>query len=521
MNNSIRNDFPYPIAKVYLKTINAEEPIEKFTMIGYLFEITLKYASAISISEYLNSSIRDDTINKILSGINRPSLGKWAEFLRETLKFNKTNGKSLLGDNYFKRNAEYKKMVSAVNKMNEQLNPDKPQIVSTVSPEFFTNTFVSFRNKTKGHGAIQKNDCMKINDTLLEGVEEYILSFEEFVKYTPAYINKIELGKGDEYLFSLQKLSGTDIVRASFSTEERLKSIGKGHICLCEKSESGLKPILSLHPIFIFIEDKEEVYVLNESESSRLEYLCYHKGGKDAIYSPDELKEDFIEKFGDIIKVDGLKSKPIEQKPYSNDVKEIVETKEKKAFPFVAVVGSSLGFIIILVVVYFIFINNKKDNIKTELIDKTDTINKVEIGKAVIDTIKEEILNEKVSSKKEDSKPITTKPIQEEKRGTKEISSNTYEEHPDTPPKSNDRVEEYIDYSNLRMAETFQGSVRLKAFINEKGRVEKTEILSGIDSRFDNAASEAVKKLQFTPATKNSKNVKSTLIISVPFKGKR
>jgi len=141
MNNSIRNDFPYPIAKVYLKTINAEEPIEKFTMIGYLFEITLKYAAAISISEYLSGSKRDDTINRILSGINRPSLGKWAEFLRETLKFNKANGTSILSDGYFKRNADYKKMVLAVNKMNEHLNPEKPQVVTTVSPEFFYKHF--------------------------------------------------------------------------------------------------------------------------------------------------------------------------------------------------------------------------------------------------------------------------------------------------------------------------------------------------------------------------------------------
>ena len=148
-------------------------------------------------------------------------------------------------------------MVIAVNKMNEQLNSEKPQVVSTLSPEFFTNTFVSYRNKTKGHGAIQKADCQKINDILLEGVEEYILSFEEFIKFTPAYISKIEVGKGEEFIFTLQKLSGTDMVRASFSTEEKNKSIGKGHICLCERVEGGLKPVLSLHPIFIFIEEKQ------------------------------------------------------------------------------------------------------------------------------------------------------------------------------------------------------------------------------------------------------------------------
>lgn len=519
MNNTIRNDFPYPIAKVYLKTINAEEPIEKFTMIGYLFEITLKYASAISISEYLSGTARDETINRILSGINRPSLGKWAEFFRETLKFNRANGKTVFGDNYFKRNADLKKMVMAVNKMNEQLNPEKPQVVSTLSPEFFTNTFVNYRNKTKGHGAIQKSDCQKINDILLEGIEEYILSFEEFVKFIPAYISKIEVGKGEEFIFTLQKLSGTDMVRASFSTEEKLKSIGKGHICLCERTESGLKPVLSLHPIFIFIEDKEEVYVLNESETSRMEYLCYHKGGKDAIYSPDELKEDFIEKFGDIIKIDTGKPRAPEIKTVVQEPVYTQKTEEKK-FPMLAVVGSSAGFILILVVVYLMLL---KDNGKTnnnqpaESLGKTDSNTIVKEDKPAPQKKETPAETSKGDLKTQPDKKTTA----DEKPAKEKAVEDIYYDRPDSPPVAIGKPDDYLDYSELRMAPTFQGSVRLKAYVNEIGKIDKTEILSGIDSRFDNAASKAVKQLKFTPATKGGKNVKSVIIISVPFKGQR
>jgi len=520
MNNTIRNDFPYPVAKVYLKTINAEEPIEKFTMIGYLFEITLKYASAISISEYLSGVQRDETINRILSGISRPSLGKWAEFMRETLKFNRAAGRTLFSDSYFKRNADFKKMILAVNKMNEQLNPDKPQVVSTLSPEFFANTFVSYRNKTKGHGAIQKADCQKINDILLEGVEEFILSFEEFVKYAPAYISKIEVGKGEEFIFTLQKLSGTDMVRATFSTTEKLKSMGKGHICLCEKTEGGLKPILSLHPIFIFIEDKEEVYVLNESETSRMEYLCYHKGGKDAIYSPDELKEDFVEKFGDIIKIDGSKSKPVETKQPAAARDYTPPKEEKKPIPAIAVIGTSAGFVLILVVVYFLLLKGDgssptadKEGLKTDSsgVVKQDTPPAEQ--QTSTDT-KPAAVKETESIKNQDDKKDgkTAKPGEVE---------NTYVDQPDTPPVAAGKPDDYLDYSELKMAPTFQGSVRLKAYINESGKAEKTEILSGIDSRFDNAASGAVKQMKFTPATKDGKKVKSTIIISVPFKGQR
>jgi TonB family protein len=512
MNNTIRNDFPYPIAKVYLKTINAEEPIEKFTMIGYLFEIALKYASAISISEYLCGITRDDTINKILSGINRPSIGKWAEFLRETLKYNRNTGKSLFGDSYFKRNADFKKMVLAVNKMNEHLNPEKPQIISTLSPEFFTNTFVSYRNKTKGHGAIQKADCQKINDILLEGVEEYILSFEEFIKFTPAYISKIEVGKGEEFIFTLQKLNGTDMVRATFSTTEKIKSIGKGHICLCERTESGLKPILSLHPIFIFIEDKEEVYVLNESETSRMEYLCYHKGGKDAIYSPDELKEDFAEKFGDIVKMDSVKIKATEPTTYIPAAEHVKSEPEKKGFPFLAVVGTSVGFILILIAAYFLLIKGGGKTEPTQLA-KIDS-------SSIVKTNPTPSQGQTTSPGNKPTDDEKKKAVEKAETG-KQSTENTYIDNPDTPPIASGKPDDFIDYSNLKMAASFQGSVRVKAYINETGKVDKTDIVSGIDTRFDNAAANAVKQLKFTPAAKGGKKIKSIIIITVPFKGQK
>ncbi len=523
MNNTIRNDFPYPIAKVYLKTINAEEPIEKFTMIGYLFEIALKYASAISISEYLTGVERDETINRILSGISRPSLGKWAEFLRETVKFNRNSGKFIFSDGYFKRSADFKKMVLAVNKMNEHLNPDKPQVVSTLSPEFFTNTFVSYRNKTKGHGAIQKADCQKINDILLEGVEEYILSFEEFVKYIPAYISKIEVGKGEEFIFTLQKLSGTDMVRSSFSTEEKLKSIGKGHICLCQPTETGLKPVLSLHPILIFIEDKEEVYVLNESETSRMEYLCYHKGGKDAIYSPDELKEDFAEKFGDIIKIDVTKPKPAETRQYTPpaDYATAPVKETKKGLPLVAVLTTSIGFVVILIAAYFLLLkgNSNVESAKNEIISKDSAVLSVKQDKPAV-------TGETPGAKSQttDKQAPAGNKKENDKAGAAENNpegKDVYVDRPDTPPTANGKPEDFIDYSGIRMAATFQGSVRVKAYINESGKVDKTEILSGIDSRFDNAALKAVKQMKFTPAAKGGKKVKSSLVISVPFKGQK
>ena len=102
----------------------------------------------------------------------------------------------------------------------------------------------------------------------------------------------------------------------------------------------------------------------------------------------------------------------------------------------------------------------------------------------------------------------------------KEKESDVYEVDFDSPPTTRDKPETFLDYTNLRMDPTFEGSVQLYAYIDEKGRVEKTEIITGINSRFDRQASRATMRLIYRPAIKNAKAVKSKIILSVPFKGK-
>jgi hypothetical protein len=518
MNTNIRNDFPYPIAKVYLRAMNAEEPVEKFTILGYLFEIALKYAASISISEYLNFQDKDSTINKILSGISRPSLGKWAEFLRETLKFNLAQNHSVLSEDYFKKKPDYKKMVIAVNTINEQLNPQKANAISTISPESFVNTVIQFRNKTKGHGAIQKADCQRINDILFEGLEEFILSFKEFVDFPPAFISKIEYDKHNVFNFSLLKLSGTDLIRTSYSTSTMNNSLRSGSVCICQNTNEGLQPIINLHPLFILIEDREEVYVLNESESAKMEYLCYHRGGKDAIYSPDELKEDFAQRFGEIFNQDNSKIKPkIETEKKAESYTD--KRDKKKGVPLIPILGALFFLIVVLVAVYLIFFNKPADT-NTAQIQSTGSDTTLSVKKP--DTVIREN-NTSITSNK--SPEISEQQNNKKEKNEKDINNaqaapTTYFEDVDIKAAPSANAEDFLDYTGLKMSPEFKGNVRIKAFINESGIVDKTETLgSGIDQRFNSAAENAVKKIKFSPAIKNGNRVKSISIITVLFQG--
>jgi hypothetical protein len=522
MNNIIRNEFPYPIAKVYLKATNAEEPIEKFTMIGYLFEITLKFAAAISISEYLNSTTKDKTINNILSGITKPSLGKWAEFLRETLKFNIRQNQSTLSENYFKKSSNLKNIITGVNRINEQLNPEKQSIISTVSPELFVNTFIQFRNKTKGHGAIQKLDCQKINDVLLEATEEFILSFEEYRKYFPAFISKIELDKHKRYNLTLLRLSGTDIIRSSYLTQDLNSAFGVGRICICEAVEEGLKPIINLHPLIIFLEEREEVYVLNESESSKMEYLCYHIGGKDAIYSPDELKEDFTNRFGEILNQvkTKLKTKAVAE---TSEIFHSGTVESTKKLPLKMAVGFSAFFIILLFCVYFILIKKTEENKPVQnLMQNSDTNINRKNATSSIDSNKNNSTDIKKIEITKNNPDLKNKSELEVNKKPASTLEPEYITDPDIPAISSDRAENFLDYSNLKMSPDFKGNVKIKAYINETGKVDRTETIGGgIDSRFNSAAETAVKKMIFSPSLKAGKKVKSILTVIVSFQGKK
>lgn len=318
MNPSIHKEYPFPIAKAYLRAVNADEPVERFTQIGYLFEVTLKYAAAISVSEYLAQPQRDKNVNQTLSGIRRPSLGNWVGFLRDCLRFNLQQRATVLPDAYFKKSQELKKLSSAMNKINEYLSPDKPSNLTSVSPEMFANVFVNYRNKTKGHGAMQKRDCIAINELLFDAVEEFILNFDTLRTYKLAHIARIEFDKQGNFIYNLERLEGTDIIKTFYASPKPISDVFVTHICLCKPEENRIRPFLSLHPLFIFLEEKEDVYVLNEGETARIEYLCYHRGGRDAIYTPDELKEDFLAKFRDVLQtVEGVQEsvKVVEPKP--------------------------------------------------------------------------------------------------------------------------------------------------------------------------------------------------------------
>lgn len=87
-----------------------------------------------------------------------------------------------------------------------------------------------------------------------------------------------------------------------------------------------------------------------------------------------------------------------------------------------------------------------------------------------------------------------------------------------TPIGGIEEILKYIIYPEKAKKEGLQGKVYIKAYIDEKGNVIKTEILKGIGGGCDEAAENAVKQTKFTAGIQGGKPVKSQVVVPVLFK---
>ena len=75
-----------------------------------------------------------------------------------------------------------------------------------------------------------------------------------------------------------------------------------------------------------------------------------------------------------------------------------------------------------------------------------------------------------------------------------------------------------IEYPRVAQQAGVEGKVFLLCFIDESGTVNDVKVVKGIGAGCDEAASDAVKKMKFTPGQNESKPVKVKLTLSVVFK---
>ncbi len=103
------------------------------------------------------------------------------------------------------------------------------------------------------------------------------------------------------------------------------------------------------------------------------------------------------------------------------------------------------------------------------------------------------------------------------------LGLNTFaqEQKPDVMPEPVGGIEQILKnvvYPKSAKEAGIEGQVVVKAIIDEKGNVAKTEILKSVNTDLDKAAVNAIVKTKFTPAMKDKKPVMAEVVVPVKFK---
>ncbi len=297
--------YPYPIALTYHNADNAREVMAAHDQCLKLFEVTLKYLASIAIAQYVRQAGDDDKVNRVLRGLSRPSLGQWNGFLREVLTYYDRAGKRdalfipEIYETYFQKSKERPALCHAYNTLRNFLQGRNDSRLTSISLRQFCDLVINYRNKTVGHGALNRVQCEPLVVPFFEGLEEMLGQLFFLREHRLVYIEDVRLRRG-KYAHELVSFMGS-------TPPTRMKNayVAKGpadykieeQLYLCRRDQDV--PELSLHPLMIV--SQGDVLFLNESARERdIEYLSYQTG---QVKRPDRLIEDFYEIFGGIMTV--------------------------------------------------------------------------------------------------------------------------------------------------------------------------------------------------------------------------
>jgi protein TonB len=79
-------------------------------------------------------------------------------------------------------------------------------------------------------------------------------------------------------------------------------------------------------------------------------------------------------------------------------------------------------------------------------------------------------------------------------------------------------IMENISYPEEAKENNIEGKVYVLAYINEEGLVEKSKIIKSVNPLLDKAATDAVKKVKFSPGKQDGTPVKVEVAIPIIFK---
>lgn len=299
---TILHEYPYPIAKCYERMLRARAAAERLDQARYLFEVTLKYSACLAIADYMRSSQADDSTRDSLACLARPSLGHWANLLRQCLRNTTQPAVPGLGAAWLQKARQRPAMVEAYRAMRAFVEGDVKGAPEHIAPITFAEMTVSYRNRSVGHGAPQGDHAERFAPLLEAGVLDMLQHLEPLTALPLVHLAEIRAERRN-FVHSLTRFMGTSPVPLpDYVTGREGAFLGNDRTLMLLPAE-GAAP-LSIHPLAVHVAD--DVYLLHSCDLQHtVSYLCHHTG---AIYAADHIYEDFREQFARFLDSEGTSS---------------------------------------------------------------------------------------------------------------------------------------------------------------------------------------------------------------------
>ncbi len=290
IDRDVGDRFPYPLVGTYNRALfQTPDPAEAHEYLLDLFEVTLKYLAAIAIAQYLADGVRDAQLDHDLRELQRPSLGHWQGWLRDTLRVFEDDERRLLASlrDFYRKRHEGAILTAAqgLSRSVAAMGAGSPEITSSsVTTQQLFDVLVAYRNRL-AHGARPSSyDRTSVADMLAPALRQLYGEMGFAADFRLVYVRAVavDFDGADQraqhrYRHLVTSLMG-ESARASMTPRMNAAPYPDRQLYLLDR-DGDFTPLLSIHPFLVFAHcascNREQAFVLNSSTGSAQDYLSY------------------------------------------------------------------------------------------------------------------------------------------------------------------------------------------------------------------------------------------------------
>lgn len=284
-------EYPQPVAAVFARyfTIPASHFQDRHAALSDCFETTLRFIAVVALMDAArDANVLTEAFPERLDFLKRPTLGHWLSLIRALVSVPDGPNAEWIGD----IRKWYHSMVPRTLGEAFTFLPEVKGAQPVSSMADLANNLVTYRNKTRGHGARPLDSEARKRVPVLEEILGTFVGGAQFLGSMNIFCADEQkvLGR-DLYQVEATSLRGIERSHREYRWTDQLEP-GAIYMSAADHTELQRAP-LSLSPFAEWqsVDGRDpQFFFFNEAQRTKLDYLCYVDG---AHYAHRELKAQF------------------------------------------------------------------------------------------------------------------------------------------------------------------------------------------------------------------------------------